>query len=124
MPPSITPAQRDALYEQVLDRLTGISDVQLAVETGDLEAADRLSLEFADYLRLLHDDLGWEEEANGAVELRSPPDVLRRSLGRLQERAEIEDREEEEERAEARRLQARNRMVRETCSRLLAELPG
>lgn len=58
-PMTINPEQRDALYASIIVRLTGINDVYLAVEEGEFEVADRLSSEFADYLRLLHDDLGW-----------------------------------------------------------------
>jgi hypothetical protein len=119
--PTISPQERDALYQLILTRLTGINDVYQAIEAEDFDAADRLSSEFADYLRLLHEDLGWGQR-NEAIELKTPPDVLRRALSRLRERAEIEDREELEERDELAKQALRNQLIREACSHLLEEL--
>lgn len=120
--PTITAEQRDALYEHILIRLTGVNDINIALEQGDFEEASRLSDEFADCLRLLHDGLGWGDTAQGTIELKAPADVVRRSLSRVRERAEAEDRLEAEESAELEARRRQNRLVRETCSLVLAEL--
>ena len=50
---TITVEQRDALYDQILDRLSGIGDIELAIQTENYEGAERLSQEYVDDLRLL-----------------------------------------------------------------------
>lgn len=56
--PTLTAEQRDALYEHILVRLTGINDINISLEQGEFGEVARLCDEFADFLRLLHDDLG------------------------------------------------------------------
>jgi hypothetical protein len=90
MPVTITLAQRDALYEQVLNHLRGIGDVWLAIEKRDYRTADRLGREFADDLRLLLDDLGFPDDdqpPSGVVELTMSPAALARVIWRLGEEA-------------------------------------
>lgn len=65
---TITSAQRDALYDQILDRLSGIGDIELAIQLENYDAAERLGREYSDDLRLLLDDLGFERATAG----RSP----------------------------------------------------
>lgn len=122
-PPTITTAQRNVLYDDILIRITAIGDVLTVIERGEFDKAQKLADEFADYLRLLADDLGWGGLPEANIELKSPPEVLRRSLERLRRIAEIEDREESEERADVQSREARNVLMRETCDQLLAELP-
>jgi hypothetical protein len=55
---TITAAQRDALYDQILDRLSGIGDIELAIQLENYDAAERLGREYSDDLRLLLEDLG------------------------------------------------------------------
>lgn len=122
-PLSITASERDALYRLIVPRLTGIGDVYTAIEAEDFDAADRLSSEFADYLRLLHEDLRWGA-CGDRVELKTPPDVLQRALSRLKERAELEHQEEAEEREELAEHAHQNQLVRDICSQLLRVLNG
>jgi hypothetical protein len=122
--PTITAEQRDVLYQHILVRLTGLNDINLAIDKGDFQAANRLCDEFADYLRLLHDDLGWGETTQGGVEIKAPAEVVRRALLQVKGRAEDEDRLEADESAELEAGRRRSRLVRETCSRVLAELDG
>jgi hypothetical protein len=56
---TITAEQRDLLYDEFLDRLSGIDDVRLAVVKEDYEAAQRLGMAISDDLRLVTEDLGW-----------------------------------------------------------------
>jgi hypothetical protein len=58
-PPEINPEQRAVLYLSITARLTGVNDVFVEFQRGNFEAAQRLSGEFSDDLRVLHDDLGW-----------------------------------------------------------------
>jgi hypothetical protein len=121
---TITAQQRDALYEQILDRLSGIGDVWLAVRAEDFESAERLGREYSDDLRLVLDDLGFGEGTGAAVELTTPADVLRRALVRLRDTAAARDAAEQEERAEIRESEKRNRLVMAACRRLLADIDG
>lgn len=121
-PSTITAEQRDALYRHIVIRLTGINDINLALDRGDFREASRLSDEFADCLRLLHDDLGWGEEAQCSLEFRAPTDVVRRALTRVKERAEVEDGLEAEEAADLEASRRQNQLLRETCGQVLAEL--
>lgn len=83
MPVTITRAQRDAIYEMVVNHLAGIGDVWISVQGGDFATAKRLGRDFAEYLRLL-EDLGWTETSDReTVALTVPPDELTRTLARL-----------------------------------------
>jgi len=118
----ITAAERDALYEQIAVRLSGIDDVWLAVEAEDYQRAERVAREFSDDLRLILDDLGWGAHGGEPLELTTPPDVLRRVCTRLRAKAEAQRETEEEERAETRLREEQTQRVLDTCQRVLGEL--
>jgi len=118
----ISAAERNALYDQVYVRLSGVDNLWRVVQGGDWDAAERLAREYSDELRLVLEGLGWGETLDEAVELTTPPDVLRRVLGRIRQRAEGQERAEEEERAESRRHQEQRQQVMDACRRVLAEL--
>jgi hypothetical protein len=83
VPLIITRAQRDAIYELVMDHLTGIGDVWLCVERREYATAKRLGREFYGDLRLL-EDLGWAETIEDeTVALTVEPGELSRALARL-----------------------------------------
>ena len=83
MPVTITRTQRDAIYEMLINHLSGIGDVWLGVQRRDFADAKRLGRKFAEDLRLL-DDLGWSETIDHeTVMLTMPPDELTRTLARL-----------------------------------------
>lgn len=121
---TITAAQRDALYDDVLTHLSGIDGLWLAIEREDYATADRLGREFADDLTLILDDLGWGAESSETVELRTRTDVLRRVLGQLRARAEQHARTEQEAIDERREEQSRAQLVVDTCREVLAALDG
>lgn len=118
----ITAAERDALYDQVYIRLSGIDDLWLAAQVEDWETVDRLAREYSDDLRLVLEDLGWGEGSGEALQLQTPPDVLRRVLTRMQKRAEEQQRAEEEERTEGRLREEQRQRLMQACRRVLAEL--
>ena len=123
MPATITARQRDALYDQMLDRLSGIGDIELAARSEDFERADRLGREFADELVLICDDLGWGAgPENDRIELKTSPDVLQRMLGRLRQAGLSEREAQEATWSESRALDERNRLVVEACTEVLGEL--
>jgi len=75
--------RRDALYELVLDHLSGIGDFWIAIEEKDFVKAERLGIEFGEDFRLL-EDIGWEPEHRPAnVALRMSPHDLIELLRRL-----------------------------------------
>jgi hypothetical protein len=83
MPVTITRAQRDAIYEAVITRLTAIGDVWLSIERREFADAKTMGREFAEDLRLL-EDLGWAETIDGeTASLTQPPAELTRALARL-----------------------------------------
>jgi hypothetical protein len=72
---TISHAQRDAVYDRILDRLSGIEDIWLAASGERYETADRLGREYSDELRLVLDDLGWGDGPGvEAIELTTEPD--------------------------------------------------
>jgi hypothetical protein len=118
----ITAAERDALYDQIFARLSGLDEVWTAAQLGEYERADRVAREFSDDLRLLLDDLGWGEGGGEPLDLVTPPEVLRRVCTGLRARAEGQREMEEAERAESRAREERTQQVLETCRRVLREL--
>jgi DNA-binding transcriptional ArsR family regulator len=121
---TITAEQRDALYEEIAVRFQAIDDIWLAICAENYDAAQRLGREYADDLRLITDGLGWGEGSGEAVELSAPADVLRRALRRLRAAALGVDAFQEQERAEVREVEERNRLVVEACDGVLASLEG
>lgn len=117
----ITAAERDALYDHVYVRLSGIDAVWLAAQSGDYEAADQLARALVDDLRLVLDDLGWGP-TGGPVELTTEPQTLRRVLCRMQVGVAELQATEAEEREEGRRREEQNARLLEACGRVLAEL--
>jgi hypothetical protein len=83
MPLTISREQRDAIYELVLDHLTGIGDVWIELEQRDFATAKRQAREFVEDLHLLN-DLGWDETIESErVTLTVPPGKLVHILARL-----------------------------------------
>jgi hypothetical protein len=121
---TITAAQRDALYDQILDRLSGIGDIELAIQAESYDDAERIGREYSDDLRLLLDDLGIGAGDGAPVELTAPSELLRRTLPRLREMAVNYTASLEPEWAEARQLRERNRLVSEACEEVLGDLNG
>ncbi|MBS1861964.1 MAG: hypothetical protein JSS68_09655 [Actinobacteria bacterium] len=119
----ITTKQRDALYDQVLDRPSGIGDIWLAASSEKYGTADRLGREYSDELRLVLDDLGWGDGPDEEmIELTAPTEVLQRLFTRLREAAISERSHGAADWAESRQLQERNRLIAETCEKILASL--
>lgn len=118
----ISAAHRDALYDHILNRLSGINDVWTAVEAKDYERADRLGWEYSDALRLILEDLGWGDGPGRSIHLNAPPDVLRRIFAQLQAHAVEERALHGDEWAEAREPEEQNRLVSEASELVLAEL--
>jgi hypothetical protein len=120
----ITAAERDALYDEIFARLSGIDYVWVAAEQEDYETAGRLAREFSDNLRLVLDDLGWGEGSGKPLDLKTPADVLRRVFTRLQGTAEYQQAQQERERAEQRLDEEQTQRLMEVCRRVLGELKG
>jgi hypothetical protein len=126
MPTTVTinGVQREVFYELVLDHLSGIGDLLVAVEHGDFATAERLGIEFGEDLRLM-EDLGWDSAPVGEADLTMPPEDLTEALTRLRSDAEgglhesSHDRDSRETDEDARR---RYRFALDTCNGLLALL--
>lgn len=126
MPTTVTinAVQREVFYELVLDHLSGLPDLSLAVERGDFATAERLGVEFAEDLRLM-EDLGWDSTPRRDAELTMPPEDLAEVLTRMRAdargglRASTDERDAKESDAAARR---RYRLAMDTCEGLLTML--
>jgi hypothetical protein len=80
---TIGAAQRDAIYDDVIHDLTGIGDIFICLENGDIDTAKRLRRRFTADLRLL-DDLGWSAtDDRQTFTLTMKPRRLDRVLGQL-----------------------------------------
>jgi hypothetical protein len=87
MPVTVTRAQRDAIYELVITRLTAIGDVWLSIKRREFADAKKMGREFAADLRLL-EDLGWAETIDrDTVSLTQPVEELTSALARLHKEA-------------------------------------
>jgi len=120
--------RRDALYELILDHLSGLGDFWIAIEEKDFAKAERLGIEYGEDLRLMQ-DLGWaEEDGRESVDLTMPSHDLMELLGRLRGEAEsvltgsacVRMLQAEEENA-----RDRYRRAKATCEELIERLdPG
>jgi hypothetical protein len=122
--PTLTAEQRDVLYVEILARLSGIGDVLMVIEHEEFDKAQRLADEYADYLRLLADDLGWGEMTGETIELKSSPDLLRRVARRMREITRAGDREMEEMRSSVEEWTEQSKLILPTCDQLLSEVPA
>jgi hypothetical protein len=121
--PTITAAQRNAVYQQILDHMSNAGDLSLLVEQGDLSAARRLAREVSDDLQLVLDGLGWgETTSGGGIDLDLPGEQLRRTFSRLRERA-VEQREASSQEFVETEYE-RALIVIETCDQVLAIVGG
>jgi hypothetical protein len=87
---TITTAERDALYALIINRFAGDIDALLRAErSGNWEECYRLGRRVTDGLRLIQDGgLEWGGESfGGDIELRLPPDDLKRILTSLRREA-------------------------------------
>ena len=121
---TITGRQREMLYAVLVDRLPGIDDVWLAVQSKDWDKAQQLGREFSDLLRLLVDDLGWGEGREEPVELTTPPDVLQRAIQVLKRDALVEDHEQRQNRLKVAEVEIEREDTVEACDEILEELAG
>lgn len=124
--PKITAAQRNAIYQQIVDdlrnaRYLDAGDLLLLGKQDDLGASRHLIREVSDDLQLILDALGLGETSAGAdVVLDLPAEQLRRTFARLRERA-VEQREESpQEPTDTQATYERALMVIETCDQVLA----
>lgn len=114
----ITAAQRNSLREQIFVKLSGIDGVWLVAAAEQYETAADLGLLYSDYLRLMH-DLGWEPESTEGIELRTPPDVLRRAAARLRDEVNDEGALEAGEWTELRRVAGHRERVNTAAEMIL-----
>jgi hypothetical protein len=119
---AITRQERDALYERILIRLSGIDGVFRAVEGEDWDTAQKLGQEFSDLLRLVCEDLGWGEGTAERLELKTPPDVLRRAASVLGHIAKHDREHHEDERRDAEENIQEARFLEQACERIVREL--
>jgi hypothetical protein len=121
---TISGRQRDLLYDVVVDRLTGIDDVWRSVTEGDWEMAQRLGREYSDLLCLVVDDLGWGTHRQEAVELTSPPKVIRGAIKAIRREAAVEDEEQLRQRFRVAETLIDRHDTLELCDELLAKIAG
>jgi hypothetical protein len=123
VPITLSADHRDALYELILDRLSGLDDLWRAIDRDDFETAGRLGREFSDDLRLILDDLGWipSEEP---VTLTLPAADLQRIFSTLRDHAVKGMEMREDELDEQRRFLERSELVTDACDQVLSAVSG
>lgn len=88
MPITITRAQRDAIWADLVADLSAIGDIDIALRHDEWAKARELRTRFEQDMRLL-DDLGWGQHDPGEqFALTIAPDDLTRTLQRLYDSAE------------------------------------
>jgi len=120
--PELTPQQHDLLYGSIVARLTGIDDVYFAFQNGDFSTAQRLSGEFSDDLRVLHDDLLWDGTPSENIQMRAPRDVWERTLTRARQRAEADAHRFVQAATEVDEERSRIHEMETACENLAAQL--
>lgn len=120
----ITGRQRELLYEFITDRLTGIDSVWRLFGEKEWEKARRCGREYADFLLLLDEGLGWEPERDGPAELLVSPAVLDRALEALKVAALVDDEEQQELRLLVARTEVRREETIKACDELQARMDG
>jgi len=119
---AVTREERDALYDRIVVRLNGIDSVYRAVDEEDWETAQELGLEFSDLLRLVCEDLGWGEEGEENLSLKTPADVLARAAASLLTLATFDQEYHDAEAKLAEEKAKEAVFLREACERILDEL--
>jgi hypothetical protein len=115
---SVSPDQRDLLYERIYRNLAGIDFVWEAAREEEFDKANRLGLKYCDELTLVIEDLGWgDRSSDRPIELKTPPEVFRRVLERLRSEAE-----ELEPVIDVRGAAEENRRLLAACEELLKTL--
>jgi hypothetical protein len=116
--------QRDAIYSQIRNDLSGVDDISRLLDGGDIEAALRHRRWFEDDMCLL-DDLGWEPDpADQQFELTMPTADLARLFGRLNGEAGAELKDLFAETADGRGDAQRLLLARTVYGDVLARLAG
>lgn len=118
---TISAGQREVLYRLVLDHLSGIDDLQLALDQRDFATAERLGIEFGEDLRLM-EDLGWDKKLRDDVDLTMAPEDLAEILKRLLADAEGALRESEHETKEMEEGDRVYQYALDTCKGVLSLL--
>jgi hypothetical protein len=120
---TITAEQRDALYGEIVVRLSGIDAIHLALQDEDYDKAERLVREYSDYLLFLLNDLGWgESSATHDLHLTTAPEVLRRALGGLKASAARQLETDRSRTQAAKADEALSELVVSTCCDVLGRL--
>lgn len=118
----ITGRQRELLYEFITDRLTGIDSVWRLVADKKWDEAERCRREYADFLLLLVEGLGWEPACGEPATLGVSPDVLTRALEALKLDALAEPDEQRELRLLVAQTEVRREETVDACDELQARM--
>ncbi len=118
----ITSRQRELLYEFVTDRLTGIDSVWRLFADKNWNEAKRSGREYADFLLLLDEGLGWEPDCGKPVTLSAPPSVLGRALEALKLDALANDGEQRELRLLVAQTEVKREETIKACDELRARV--
>jgi len=119
---TITRAERDALYAELLGELSAIGDVYVELNRGNAEAARRMWRKFDPELQLL-DCLGWRQvEPLEEFELDLDARVLERAIAAIRDRGDYLVAQHFEEQQESLGVAHHGLHVIATCRRVLAQL--
>lgn len=115
--------QRHAIYDHLLIRLDGLTDLQEDIQAERYEAASRLGLELSDILSFILTDLKWGRgpRAN-TVDLESDPALLRRVFARLEDDVAGRAETEGPEREDLRSREEQDGLVLDACRTVMGRL--
>lgn len=121
---TLTPTARGLLRGQVLAELSGIGDIFIAADAGQLGMALALRRRYEDCMRLL-DDLGWrEDDPAEEFAITMEPIALMRALAPLHERCGEEVEEHVASTAEGRQALWEAMLTVAICGDVLVDLVG
>lgn len=121
---TISGKQREAIYEFLVEQLSRLTDIPIAIKREEFATAGRLAREFSQDFRLL-EDLGWGTDGRLEVALTMPSEDLAEMVRRLRADASgaLSGSPEEREAREAEEAdRQRDQLVLDTASELLVEL--
>ncbi len=121
----ITRNERNALYGEIVVRLSGIDAFYRSIQAEDFEKAEQLAREYSDYMLFLLTDLGWGESSAAharVFELTTDPQVVYRVMGRLRVAAATQHETDKTRTRAARADEEFSEFVMTICSEVLGQL--
>jgi GTP-binding protein EngB required for normal cell division len=120
---TISGKQHDLIQRAILRSLSVADDIYGAAMQKNYGEANELAIRTCQELTFLLADLEWEEKQDSdAIELITPPSIVRQVVSRILDKVKSEEFEGTEE--EIRQLQEDSRELQSACEAVLTALPS